>query len=60
MNNPNIASPTSHSNSAPKQYTLRTGQQNGVKGHREGKSGNRQDRNPDGSQNRHQSNKQNS
>lgn len=49
MNNPVLSSPSGQGNAAPKRYTLQTGQQNGVMGHREGKSGNRKDRNPDGS-----------
>lgn len=38
-----------HGNRAPRQFTARLGQERGVLGHREGKNGNRRDRNPDGS-----------
>ena len=49
MNSPVSASPTPHENTIPKQPTARMGQQNGVRGHREGRGGNRRDANPDGS-----------
>lgn len=38
-----------HGNRAPKQFTVRLGQERGVLGHCEGKNGNRRDRNPDSS-----------
>lgn len=38
-----------HGNRAPKQFTVRLGQERGVLGHREGKNSNHRDGNPDGS-----------
>lgn len=40
---------SSNGNKAPKQFTVSLGQERGVLGRREGKSGNRADPNPDGS-----------